>query len=166
MWRKRGGDNIDDNIMLMTNGKEEEKLVDRYEHKIELELRWRRRRFLCCTSQKNEKSLSDTQAGLGFREDILEYALSKMRNIVQDRWGKMKLSFKCGIRRKCKGKVYCSYEKLKQCWLVKTWYKFNSCTSNGKCNLLKNLVIASFLDKLRENSCLIPARVQEQIKDI
>lgn len=101
--------------------------------------------------------------GFKFKEDILKYALSKIRNIVQDRWDKRKLSFKCGIGGKCNWKVYCFYKKPRQCWLAKTRYKFNSCTSNEKCELLKNLVISKIiLDKLRKKSGLIPAKVQEK----
>ena len=88
---------------------------------------------------------------------MLEYALSKARNIVQNRWDKTKLSFKCGIGGKCKWRVYCSYDKPRQCWLVKTRYKYHSCTPNGKCKLLNSHVIARiFLDKLREDSGLMP----------
>lgn len=42
---------------------------------------------------------------------MLEYALSKARNIVQEMWDKSKLNFKCGIGGIFKWGIYCSYDK-------------------------------------------------------
>ncbi|WZZ41409.1 LOW QUALITY PROTEIN: hypothetical protein YC2023_037668 [Brassica napus] len=92
-----------------------------------------------------------------FKEVILEYALSKRKNIKQDRWDKTKVSFVCGIGKKCKWRIYCSYDTENHKWLLKTKYKFHSCTPDGKCKLLKSTVIARlFLDKLRQKADLMP----------
>ncbi|XP_013624126.1 PREDICTED: uncharacterized protein LOC106330130 [Brassica oleracea var. oleracea] len=106
------------------------------------------------------------RSGFDFKEAILDYALTKGRNIEQSRWDKTKLSFKCGIRGKCKWRVYCAFDVPTHKWLVKTRYKYHSCTPNGKCKLLRSPVIARlFLDKLREDSGLMPEKIQEQIKE-
>ncbi|XP_056846567.1 uncharacterized protein LOC108834338 [Raphanus sativus] len=105
-------------------------------------------------------------SGFEFKEAVLDYALTKGRNIEQSRWDKTKLSFKCGIRGKCKWRVYCAFDQPTQKWLVKTRYKYHSCTPNGKCRLLRSPVIARlFLDKLREDNGLMPEKIQEQIKE-
>ncbi|XP_048600050.1 uncharacterized protein LOC106453970 [Brassica napus] len=105
-------------------------------------------------------------SGFEFKEAVLDYALTKGRNIEQIRWDKTKLSFKCGIRGKCKWRVYCAFDVPTQKWLVKTRYKYHSCTPNEKCKLLRSPVIARlFLDKLREDSELMPEKIQEQIKE-
>ncbi|XP_018514420.1 uncharacterized protein LOC108871883 [Brassica rapa] len=127
------------------------------------------------TRDRKRKKTSDDKLDVGttfwsgfeFKEAVLDYALNKGRNIQQERWDTTKLSFKCGIKGKCKWRVYCSYDKSSQKWIVKTRYKYHSCTPNGKCKLLKSPVIARlFLDKLRENSALMPEKIQEQIKEI
>ncbi|XP_018509279.1 uncharacterized protein LOC103835555 isoform X1 [Brassica rapa] len=101
-----------------------------------------------------------------FKEVVLEYALSKRRNIKQDRWDKKKVSFVCGIGKKCKWRIYCSYDTESQKWLLKTKYKFHSCTPDGKCKLLKSPVIARlFLDKLRQKADLMPEEIQQIIKE-
>ena len=101
-----------------------------------------------------------------FKEVVLEYALTKGKNIKQDRWDKTKVSFVCGIGGKCKWRLYCSYDKDSQKWLLKTKYKYHSCTPNGKCKLLKSPVIARlFLDKLRQNANLMPEEIQNIIKE-
>ena len=106
------------------------------------------------------------RSGFDFKEAILDYALTKGRNIEQSRWDKTKLSFKCGIRGKCKWRVYCAFDVPTHKWLVKTRYKYHSCTPNGKCKLLRSPVIARlFLDKLREDSGLMPEKIQEQTKE-
>ena len=67
-----------------------------------------------------------------FKEIVLEYALSKGRNIKQDRWDKTKVSYVCGIGGKCKWWIYCSYDIASQKWLLKTKYRYHSCTPDGK----------------------------------
>ncbi|XP_048623938.1 uncharacterized protein LOC106423892 [Brassica napus] len=173
------------------NGEDEEEVVDRYEHEIEQSVAdfvdeefigrmtipessdEEEDEFVARDRRMKNKSFDRLSigttfySGFEFKEAVLEYALSKARNIVQNRWDKTKLSFKCGIGGKCKWRVYCSYDKPRQCWLVKTRYKYHICTPNGKCKLLKSHVIARiFLDKLREDSGLMPEKNQEQIKDI
>lgn len=173
------------------NGEDEDEVVDRYEHEIEQSVAdfvdeefigrmtipessdEEEDEFVARDRRMKNKSFDRLSigttfySGFEFKEAVLEYALSKARNIVQNRWDKTKLSFKCGIGGKCKWRVYCSYDKPRQCWLVKTRYKYHSCTPNGKCKLLKSPVIARiFLDKLREDSGLMPEKIQEQIKDI
>ena len=98
-----------------------------------------------------------------FKEVVLEYALR--RNIKQDRWDKEKVSYVCGIGGKYKWRIYCSYDIESQKWLLKTKYKYQSCTPDGKCKLLKNPVIARlFLDKLRQKADLMPEEIQQIIK--
>ncbi|KAF8048351.1 hypothetical protein N665_2555s0002 [Sinapis alba] len=73
-----------------------------------------------------------------FKEIVLEYALSKRRNIKQE----------------------------SQKWLLKTKYGYHSCTPDGKCKLLKSPVIARlFLDKLRQKADLMPEEIQHIIKE-
>lgn len=104
--------------------------------------------------------------GYQFKEAVLEYALSKRKNIKQDRWDKTKLSYRCGMGEKCKWRVYCSYDKPSQRWLVKTTYAHHSCSPNGKCKLLKSPVIAGlFLDKLRQQPNCMPEEIQGLIKE-
>ncbi|XP_018448497.1 uncharacterized protein LOC108819996 [Raphanus sativus] len=105
-------------------------------------------------------------SGLEFKEAVLQYALRKGQNIEQNRWDKTKLSFKCAMKGKCKWRVYCAYDEPTQKWLVKTRYKYHSCTPNGKCKMLISPVIARlFLDKLREDGNLMPEKIQEIIKE-
>lgn len=104
--------------------------------------------------------------GVEFKEAILDYALKTGQNVVQERWEKDKISFKCGMNGKCLWRVYCSYDEPRQLYLVKTVYAWHSCTPNGKCKILKSPVIGRlFLDKLRINDKFMPADIQENIKD-
>lgn len=188
--RKREKENEEDGLPEIRNSEEEEEdLEDRYEFEIEasvadfqdeefigrktipessdeeedeLDVRYRR------SKKSNDKLEVGTAflSGYEFKEAVLHYALSKGRNIEQSRWNKTKLSFKCANGGKCKWKVYCGYDQPKQKWLVKTRYKYHSCTPNGKCKLLRSPVIARlFLDKLREDNKLMSAKIQELIKE-
>lgn len=104
--------------------------------------------------------------GVEFKEAVIEYALNTGNNVVQGRWEKTKLEFKCGIVGKCKWRVYCSYDEMKQMWVVKTTYRKHSCTPNGRCRLLRSPVIARlFMDKLRVNPEFMPLQIQNHIKD-
>ncbi|XP_020878589.1 YTH domain-containing protein 1-like, partial [Arabidopsis lyrata subsp. lyrata] len=60
--------------------------------------------------------------GVEFKEAILDYALKTGQNVVQERWEKDKISFKCGMNGKCLWRVYCSYDEPRQLYLVKTVY--------------------------------------------
>ncbi|KAG7583923.1 Zinc finger PMZ-type [Arabidopsis suecica] len=104
--------------------------------------------------------------GVEFKEAIIEYALNTGNNVVQGRWEKTKLEFKCGIVGKCKWRVYCSYDEPRQMWVVKTTYRKHSCTPNGRCKILRSPVIARlFMDKLRVNPKFMPKEIQNHIKD-
>ncbi|XP_020887134.1 uncharacterized protein LOC110230003 [Arabidopsis lyrata subsp. lyrata] len=95
--------------------------------------------------------------GVKFKEAIIEYALNTGNNVVQGRWEKTKLEFKCGIVGKC---------KWRQMWVVKTTYRKHSCTPNGRCKILRSPVIARlFMDKLRVNPKFMPKEIQNHIKD-
>ena len=191
--RKENNEEKDDETEAIGDGEEEEEeeeeLEDRYEHEIEQSVadfedeEYIGRRSIPDSSdeeeddfyvrdRKRKKSEDKLEigtafwSGFEFKEAVLDYALSKGRNIEQSRWDKTKLSFKCGIRGKCKWRVYCAFDFPTQKWLVKTRYKYHSCTPNGKCKLLRSPVIARlFLDKLREDSGLMPEKIQEQIKE-
>ncbi|XP_033148218.1 uncharacterized protein LOC103837053 [Brassica rapa] len=191
--RKENNEEKDDETEAIGDGEEEEEeeeeLEDRYEHEIEQSVadfedeEYIGRRSIPDSSdeeeddfyvrdRKRKKSEDKLEigtafwSGFEFKEAVLDYALSKGRNIEQSRWDKTKLSFKCGIRGKCKWRVYCAFDFPTQKWLVKTRYKYHSCTPNGKCKLLRSHVIARlFLDKLREDSGLMPEKIQEQIKE-
>ena len=141
------------------NGEEdEEELEDRYEYEIEQSVaefedeEVIRRNTIPDSSDEDEdyfdvrnrkRKRSEDKlevgtafwSGFEFKEAVLDYALTKGRNIEQSRWDKTKLSFKCGIRGKCKWRVYCAFDVPTQKWLVKTRYKYHSCTPNGKCKL-------------------------------
>ncbi|CAE6224026.1 unnamed protein product [Arabidopsis arenosa] len=85
-----------------------------------------------------------------FKEVVLDYALRHGRNVVQKRWEKEKIEFRCGMGGKCKWRVYCSYDNPRQMFVVKTSYLWHSCTPNGKCKILKSPVIGRlFMDKGR-----------------
>jgi len=104
--------------------------------------------------------------GIEFKEAILEVTLKHGHNVVQDRWEKEKISFKCGMSGKCKWRVYCSYDPDRQLFVVKTSCTWHSCSPNGKCQILKSPVIARlFLDKLRLNEKFMPMDIQEYIKE-
>ncbi|WZY95224.1 hypothetical protein YC2023_067553 [Brassica napus] len=167
---------------------DEEELEDRYEHEIEQSVaEFEDEEFIGRNTipessdededyfdvrdRKRKKSEDKLEVGTAFwsgfefKEAVLDYALSKGRNIEHSRWDKTKLSFKCGIRGKCKWRVYCAFDQPTQKWLVKTRHRYHSCTPNGKCKLLRSPVIARlFLDKLREDIGLMPEKIQEQIK--
>lgn len=104
--------------------------------------------------------------GIEFKEAILDYVLKNGHNVVQNRWEKDKIAFKCGMGGKCKWKVYCSYDTKKQLFVVKTSCGSHSCTPNGKCEFLKSPVIGRlFLDKLRINDKFMPMDIQQYIKE-
>lgn len=188
---KENDEEKEDENEAISNGDEEdeEELEDRYEHEIKQSVADFEEEE--CIGRKSIPDSSDEEeddfvvrdrkrkksedkleigtvfwSGFEFKEAVLDYALSKGRNIQQSRWDKTKLSFKCGIRGKCKWRVYFAFDFPTQKWLVKTRYKYHSCTPNGKCKLLRSPVIARlFLDKLREDSGLMPEKIQEQIKE-
>ncbi|CAA7018440.1 unnamed protein product [Microthlaspi erraticum] len=104
--------------------------------------------------------------GYEFKEAVLEYALDKAMDIKQDRWDKTKIGYKCAADWKCKWKLYCSYDKQIEKWVLKTKCGYHSCTPNGKCTMLKGHVIARlFLDKLRQKPKLMPKDIQGLIKE-
>ncbi|KAL1212739.1 hypothetical protein V5N11_021293 [Cardamine amara subsp. amara] len=104
--------------------------------------------------------------GYQFKQAALQYALSKARNIKQDRWEKTMLSFICGTSKKCKWRLYCSFDKGSGKWIVKTRYSSYSYTKNGKCLLLKGQVIANlFMDKLRLQPYCMPQEIQRIVKE-
>ncbi|XP_010484802.1 PREDICTED: uncharacterized protein LOC104763085 [Camelina sativa] len=104
--------------------------------------------------------------GFEFKETVLHYALKNRENLRQDRWEKDKISFRCAIKKGCGWYVYCAYEELKQMWVLKTICTDHSCTSNGKCKLLKSPVIGRlFMDKLRLKPNFMPLKIQRHIKE-
>ncbi|KAL1201392.1 hypothetical protein V5N11_036397 [Cardamine amara subsp. amara] len=103
---------------------------------------------------------------LEFKEVVLDYALSKGQNVVQDRWEKNKIGFICGMGGKCEWRVYCSYDEQKQMFLVKTTYLWHNYIPNGKCKILKSLVIGRlFMDKLRLDEKFMHVAIQNHIKE-
>jgi len=101
-----------------------------------------------------------------FKEAILEVTLKHGHNVVQDRWEKEKISFKCGMGGKCNWRVYCAYDSDKQMFVIKTSCTHHSCSPNGKCEILKSPVIARlFLDKLRIDEKFMPMDIQLYIKE-
>lgn len=101
-----------------------------------------------------------------FKEAVLDCALKYGHNVVQNRWEKDRIAFKCGMGGKCQWQVYCAFDKKKQLFVVRTSCMRHRCTPNGKCAMLKSPVIARlFLDKLRLNSMFMPMDIQQHIKE-
>ena len=104
--------------------------------------------------------------GFEFKECVLHYALKHRINARQNRWEKDKISFRCAQRKDCDWYVYASYDSARQLWSVKTKCLDHTCTSNGKCKLLKRRVIGRlFMDKLRLQPNYMPLDIQRHIKE-
>ena len=104
--------------------------------------------------------------GFEFKECVLHYALKHRINARQNRWEKDKISFRCAQRKYCDWYVYASYDSARQLWSVKTKCLDHTCTSNGKCKLLKRRVIGRlFMDKLRLQPNYMPLDIQRHIKE-
>ncbi|ANM69021.1 mutator transposase MUDRA protein [Arabidopsis thaliana] len=104
--------------------------------------------------------------GFEFKEVVLHYAMKHRINAKQNRWEKDKISFRCAQRKECEWYVYASYSHERQLWVLKTKCLDHSCTSNGKCKLLKRKVIGRlFMDKLRLQPNFMPLDIQRHIKE-
>lgn len=100
------------------------------------------------------------------KETMLHYALKNRENLRQNRWEKNKISFRCAHTQKCGWKVYFAYDESKQLWVLRTKCIGHSCSSNGKCKLLKSPVIGRlFMDKLRLQPDFMPLDIQRHIKE-
>ncbi|CAA7035060.1 unnamed protein product [Microthlaspi erraticum] len=86
-----------------------------------------------------------------FREAVIEYALKAGWNIQFSRWGKLKCSAVCGIK-KCEWRIYCSYERPVSMWMIKTFQDQHTCLPDGRCRILSQQVICDmFINELRND---------------
>ncbi|CAA7036714.1 unnamed protein product [Microthlaspi erraticum] len=101
-----------------------------------------------------------------FREAVIEYALKAGWNIQFSRWGKLKCSAVCGIK-KCEWRIYCSYERPVSMWMIKTFQDQHTCLPDGRCRILSQQVICDmFINELRNDPSLKPVDMQQKIHDL
>ncbi|XP_010445478.1 PREDICTED: uncharacterized protein LOC104728148 [Camelina sativa] len=100
------------------------------------------------------------------KETMLHYALKNRENLKQNRWEKNKISFSCAVKKKCDWRVYFAYGASRQLWILRTRCTDHTCSSNGKCKLLKSAVIGRlYMDKLRLQPNFMPLDIQRHIKE-
>ncbi|XP_010484982.1 PREDICTED: uncharacterized protein LOC104763290 [Camelina sativa] len=100
------------------------------------------------------------------KETMLQYALKNRENLKQNRWEKNKISFNCAVKKKCDWRVYLAFDASRQLWVLRTRCTDHTCSSNGKCKLLKSAVIGRlYMDKLRLQPNFMPLDIQRHIKE-
>ena len=103
-----------------------------------------------------------------FKEAVLEYALKGGWNVKYTRWGDQISEAKCAVVGEvpCTWRIYCSYEKSVQQYMVKSFQEEHTCTKDGYCKLLTDHVIAKLLiNEIRHDNALMPRFIQEIIED-
>ncbi|XP_024016548.1 uncharacterized protein LOC112089916 [Eutrema salsugineum] len=104
-------------------------------------------------------------SGIALKEAVLDYALKTGFNIVQNKYDKTKLSFKCGGEG-CSWGIYSSISGKTGTWQVVTFPSKHTSVPNGKCKMMKVPVIARlFLDKIREEPEYMPMKIEEMIME-
>lgn len=103
-----------------------------------------------------------------FKEAVLEYALKGGWNVKYTRWGDQISEAKCAVVGEvpCTWRIYCSFEKSVQQYMVKSFQEEHTCTKDGYCKLLTDHVIAKLLlNEIRHDNALAPRHIQEIIED-
>ena len=84
-----------------------------------------------------------------FKDQLLRYVLKTNYDVKLSRWGNTKLAAVCR-HEGCNWLIYCSLEKPKHKWMVKTYYDSHHHNKSSKATMLKQGVIARlFRDEAR-----------------
>lgn len=104
-----------------------------------------------------------------FKEAMVDYVLKQGWNVKYTRWDKDKSGLCCASEteegdEECKWKIYCSYERPLQKWLVKTYVKDHSCQKSGYSRIITQEVIARlFVNDVRDDPKFMPRNIQHEI---
>ncbi|XP_024015959.1 uncharacterized protein LOC112089210 [Eutrema salsugineum] len=81
--------------------------------------------------------------GEEFKDQLLRYVLKTNYDVILDKWERNRLAAIC-TNEKCDWRIYCSFEKPKHKWMVKTYVDKHNHGKNSKARMLKQGVVGSF----------------------
>ncbi|KAL0719454.1 hypothetical protein Bca4012_068778 [Brassica carinata] len=103
-----------------------------------------------------------------FKEAVLEYALMGGWNIKMTKSGAIKCEARCAVvsEEPCLWRIYCSFEKSVNQWMVKTFQEEHTCTKDGRCRLMSEGVIAKLIvNEIRNQPAMKPKAIQAKIEE-
>lgn len=120
------------------------------------------------TRYNNEKPpylwlMQTFKSGEEFKDQLLRYVLKTNYDVKLCKWEKTKLAAIC-TKEKCKWKIYCSVEKPKRKWMVKTYVDQHNHLKSSKAKMLKQGTIARlYKDEARRRPGIKWSDIKDEI---
>ncbi|CAA7031635.1 unnamed protein product [Microthlaspi erraticum] len=146
--------------------------ADRPEPVVDTDDEWddfcRKETAVSRTTYRKEKApylwlMQTLRSGNAFKDQLLRYVLKTNYDVKLCRWEKTKLAAVC-TNEKCPWKIYCSVEKPKKLWMVKSFVDVHNHMKSSKARMLKQGVIANlYKDEARRRPGLRWTDIKDEI---